>query len=460
MAAHYVRLAVALASIDALVYTPPRNISMYDAWLYVDDGAFTAYYLAKPANASGSGAKPAWDRVMTITSDDGATWSDAGVAVAKAPGAKWLGSGSVWRTGDAFVLSYSQEGYGCAGDPGGGPTGDPTWCQSLFFATAPTPRGPWTTTPAGAFPYGEGYEIGGRWDCVAALRDGDGGFYGYWTASPRDGGCDSCGAGFGYSKDGVTWAARPTPGPEIKGEVGGVARAGGRVVMLFDAGRAFWSDAPAGPFAAAALNPSFLGQALGARFPRIWGSDVTGGPLLATHHQMTGPDCSGDGGLECPVYLGLVKRATLGADGGLRATWFEGNDNLRGEELARVADADLDRGLWLEGTLGAGGGFAVGLAGGGGDAAVVVLANGSFALGLTRNGAWTAPPHVVDRSLAPPSNATWRALVRNSATGFGMLEAYVGGVLALPWTLPGPAAPRAAPVGAATLDRAYELRTY
>ena len=36
---------------------------------------------------------------------------------------------------------------------------------------------------------------------------------------------------------------------------------------------------------------------------------------MATHHQMTGPDCSGDGGLECPVYLGLVKRATLGADG-------------------------------------------------------------------------------------------------------------------------------------------------
>ncbi|KAH8044704.1 hypothetical protein JL721_12778 [Aureococcus anophagefferens] len=102
---------------------------------------------------------------------------------------------------------------------------------------------------------------------------------------------------------------------------------------------------------------------------------------------MTGPDCSGDGGLECPVYLGLVKRATLGADGGLRATWFEGNDNLRGDALASVADADLDRGLWLEGTLGAGGGFAVGLAGGGGDAAVVVLANGSFALGLTRNGA-------------------------------------------------------------------------
>ena len=107
---------------------------------------------------------------MTITSDDGATWSDAGVAVAKAPGANWLGSGSVWRAGGAFVLSYSQEGYGCAGDPGGGPTGDPAWCQSLFFATAPTPRGPWTTTPAGAFPYGAGYEIGGRWDCVAETR--------------------------------------------------------------------------------------------------------------------------------------------------------------------------------------------------------------------------------------------------------------------------------------------------
>ncbi|KAH8094017.1 hypothetical protein JL720_4001 [Aureococcus anophagefferens] len=316
MAAHYVRLAVALASIDALVYTPPRNISMYDAWLYVDDGAFTAYYLAKPANASGSGAKPAWDRVMTITSDDGATWSDAGVAVAKAPGAKWLGSGSVWRTGDAFVLSYSQEGYGCAGDPGGGPTGDPTWCQSLFFATAPTPLA--LDDDAAAPSYGEGYEIGGRWDCVAALRDGDGGF-----------------------------------------------------------------------------------MALGARFPRIWGSDVTGGPLLATHHQMTGPDCSGDGGLECPVYLGLVKRATLGADGGLRATWFEGNDNLRGEELARVADADLDRGLWLEGTLGAGGGFAVGLA------------------------AAATPPSW------PTSAASWRCP-----------------------DAPGPAAPRAAPVGAATLDRA------
>ena len=178
--------------------------------------------------------------------------------------------------------------------------------------------------------------------------------FGYWTATPTNGtACEGCGAGFGVSRDGVTWRSLPSPGPSVKGEVGGVARVGStRIAMVFDAGHLFFAPSPRGPFAASETNFAFLGQDLGARFPRLWGEDATGDAnlTLVSHQQMTVPDC-GDGGPSCPVYYGLLKRATVGGDGVLRATWYEANDKLKGDILrdpSNVSSADLSAGVWLE----------------------------------------------------------------------------------------------------------------
>ena len=79
--------------------------------------------------------------------------------------------------------------------------------------------------------------------------------------------------------------------------------------------------------------------------------------------------------------------------------------------------------------------------------------------GMPPAGAFSSPPTVVDRGLAPPAGARWRALVRNTIApgGIAILETYVDGYLTLPYTLPGAVDGAAAPVGDATLEAAFQL---
>jgi len=302
---------------------------------------------------------------------------------------------------------------------------------------------------------------------------------GYWTATPTPQagnpayGCagsrnkDFCGAGFGESADGLHWKTLPTPGPNIQAEVGGLAQIGNTTYMTFNAGHLFKAPGPSGPFTAAEKNYNFMTQEGGLAFARLWGELYTGDPalVLLTHQQVAGPT----------VYMGLVKQVLEGDDGVLRAAWWPENDVLKADPLSitlaaapspagtMTTPAELGSGLWLEGTLNltsshtgiwletTNGGFALTLE---------VNPTGSFALGLMSSpGKWDKAPLRVDRAMAGVLGVgQWKALLRNSRDGYGMVEFYVDGVLSLPWTI-GKATFTGgfAPVGNATVIGAHRL---
>ena len=245
-----------------------------------------------------------WNSLGTALSSDGVHFADAGISVRKDCASSpddweaqpvngsdcsvWLGSGSVWKRlapdgsaaeEDEWVINYSQL-YDCgAGD-----------CQAAFFATSKnlvswTPVAPDAVKNGGnVFEVDEQHYVKpGRWDTITVLPRAGGGYWGYWTAQPKpsprapaDSPCagKSCGAGFGFSMDGLSWSALPTPGPftvlGLAPEVNGVAELGGKVYMF----HSFMFESTTGPngtFLPAAKNYNFFGQEGWSRFPRIWG---------------------------------------------------------------------------------------------------------------------------------------------------------------------------------------------
>jgi hypothetical protein len=288
-------------------------------------------------------------------------------------------------------------------------------------------------------------------------------YWGFWTANPKpsarapaDSPCagKSCGAGFGWSLDGLNWTALPTPGPfsqfGLAPEVGGVAQLGGETWMLHT--NLFQSPSPDGAWAPAAKNYNFFGQEGWSRFPRIWGYPYTGDKdlMLVTHQQ-----CN----FWRSYYVGLVKRAMIGPrDGVLRVVWWAANDVLRGAALqprpliANTSNSSsaptgcggtsesspsscsvtecsgvacMSSGLWLEGTIGTQNQPATGLwlqtiSGGGFAFTVSTLDDGrnlTFALGAAPsaadvNGSWVTRtqaaggPLRIDRAISSVRNTT------------------------------------------------------
>jgi hypothetical protein len=162
------------------------------------------------------------------------------------------------------------------------------------------------------------YKRTGRWDCIWTMPRPEGGLYGYWTASPQE----QTGGRFGFGKteDGLTWQALPPPRVEgaQAGEVGAVARLGGRLVMLYGQQGmmvALLAERPEGPFVAADSNFSLLsGHTYFARFL------PTSEGLLVNHHSIAR---GGD------VYLGLLKILVADDEGTLRLGWWNGNERLK-----------------------------------------------------------------------------------------------------------------------------------
>jgi len=484
---------------NGLIFAPrDHNDAMWDTWLVKNPkGGWMMNYLVK--HHSGR-----WNAVSSTMSVDGAHWADLGVAIRmdcanKTSGdcAGWLGSGSVWKlikTGkkedgadDEWVMNYSQQ-YDCGGGN----------CQSIFFATSkaimtpsnliiilnhysyPSPTiGPdpivalqdlvnWTPVAPDAqakgglvFQYNSTGGLvsdyaRGRWDCIAVLPKPGGGYYGYWTANPTPQkgnpayGCPGgqCGAGFGESEDGLHWKTLPTPGPNIRAEVGGLAEVGGKTWMVFDAGHLFEAPGPTGPFTAVGTNYDFLTQEGGLAFPRLWGELYTGDKdlILVTHQQVNAKT----------VYLGMVKQVVLGVDGVLRACWWSENDVLKGPALAMnplvgglfstaVIGDGMISGLWLEGTIETRdledsmvSGVWLGTSTGGFGLTIRVSPTGTFNLGAMKTpGAWDHTPLVVDRDMHAViprgTSITWKAVCRNSWAGEAMVEFYVNDVVSLPY---------------------------
>jgi hypothetical protein len=313
----------------------PRTGAMGDTWLYFHEGTYYLYYLAR----AGSN----WDNISLATSTDGVHWNEHGPILTKRPHVTWMGSGSTWKSPNfeqdgKWFMNYSEWT---------GPR------QTIFFAES-TNLVDWT-------PLGDEYEFvqderwykpDGRWDCIWTLPRPEGGFYGYWTATPKARGV----FGFGQSVDGVRWEAlEPPETPGVpEGEVGAVERIGDRYYMLFGTSGhmiTLVADRPEGPFRPAPKNLRVLaGYTYFARFfPSPDG-------LLVNHHS-----CGAS------VHFGTLKTPLVDAEGTLRLGWWRGNEALKqGRMLIRPewensASAaplvflkpacEVSRGLILEGAL-------------------------------------------------------------------------------------------------------------
>jgi hypothetical protein len=514
-----------------LVFHPSDPLdTMWDTWIHRRGDGWLLNYLNKHHSSH-------WDSVGSAISLDGAHWADAGVGIRKdcenatiGDCSSGVGSGAIWKRlhptdghhqdggEEEYIMNFSQLEYDCEGP----------WCQAIFFATSRdlltwTPIAPDAARRGGTvFQIDKAhYHAPGRWDTINALPREDGGYWGYWTAQPipakggpADCGGDQCGAGFGYSTDGLHWIALATPGPKLRGEVGGVCRVGTRIFMTFGRGLLFESAGPNGPFVPTRANQRFLTEEGGAAYARLWGELVTrDSRLVLVTHQQTSSNHSTSGA----IYAGLVKRARLGTDGVLRACWWDANDALRSTRLEVVpatarltnqvgaghyhaafvralsrlsgtANADtyqtteclgscLGSGLWLDGSVGGNGGLwlqTTAAAGGFGFMVAVNRTDGrlSFLLGqqsspgiqagpMQPSGSSSIPnPLVIDRSMDAPVAGVavpWRAIVRNSWAHEAMVEFYVDGVLALPFTLQGAATGIFAMHGNATLKAAHRL---
>jgi len=415
----------------------------WDTWMAFHEGTYYLYY-STSETAPGDGFGVA-------TSTDGLHWRDHGRVLGPSEQmVRYLGAGSVWKdTGfeapGRFLCNYSEwrkEGQAAV--------------QSLLFAWSqdlihwrklgdeamfridevyyqkikPDPRGPWEWP---------------RWDGMCAIPRPQGGYYGYWTATPKK----ALGFGFGESPDGLHWQARQPPHiewgdpPELYFvEVGGVHELEGRYyAMLGDYASihcgmfTLVADHPCGPFRPAAQNFGLLcnQSRMHAYFTRFL--DAPSG-VLVNHHvlargQFSDPDFE--------TYFAPLKRAVIRA-GGLYLAWWEGNDGLRGApiEVSSVGEQPIrfspSAGILLEGRLDLPGSLFVGR---GADRGVGIRMDASGVTEIGPGGPdWAGfqCEERVDRQVSFPASPRFRLLLRQT-----MLEFYLDDLLIQCYMMANPA---------------------
>ena len=207
-----------------------------------------------------------------------------------------------------------------------------------------------------------------RWDGLCVVPRPGGGYYGYWTATPKR----ALGFGFGESEDGLHWRSLEPPQigwgnpPEmVFVEVGGVHELEQRYYCMVgdyaDTNCGMFtlvSDGPSGPFRPAARNFSLLRNRsrMHVYFSRFL--DTPEG-VLVNHHTLAEGQFSDD---QFVVYFAPLKRARI-IDGGLYLVWWEGNDKLKHRELKPFPSDNgnlrfsTDMGIVLEGNIDVPGGL-------------------------------------------------------------------------------------------------------
>jgi hypothetical protein len=320
-----------------MIFKPPHS-RMWDVWCYHHEGTWYLYYLA-------ASQRRGWDSVEVATSKNGVHWRWAAECVHMNDevegglGKHGLGTGHTWKS-----PSFARDGkffsnFTVSGDQRKGVSSyirfvestDLLKCRHLDIEFRPDPR--W---------YKEDY----RWDCIKATARPGGGYYGYWTAAPKD---DRVGFGFGETDDGVHWRALPPPmldwagrPPQEEVEVGGVEKIGDKYYALLTAFTrskkeyhvtTFSSDQPGGPFRAAAKNFHPIPGLQQAWFPGFFPSQDG---MLIAHHVLSATEQEKD---QREVYVAPLKRAEVDAEGTLRFTWWRGNEALKGD----VVEARLKR---------------------------------------------------------------------------------------------------------------------
>ena len=352
-------------SADAMVYQPTLVPGMGDQWLYYHEGIHYLYHLYEQPAGSLYG-------VYLATSKDGVHYEEVGPVIEKNPSADWLGSGTVWKSGDKYMMNFSESRAH----------------QSISFAESddliqwrrlgeeytshPDPR--W-------------YEVG-RWDCIWPMPREGGGFWGYLSANPlrrsdaHPEGLTYRSTGMLESTDGVRWTAIAPPvfawgnTPELANvEIGAVRRFKDKYYMLAQtwgpyAGGSylgatapgvytFIGDTPKGPFRPDTGAYRLLGNThtRSTHFARFY---ETPNEVLANHFLFT---------RSLKAWLAPLKKAVLDDEGHLRLDYWPGNEAMKGSRVAvspspqalfgrdeitvQPLDGqfDLVRGVVVEGTL-------------------------------------------------------------------------------------------------------------
>lgn len=319
--------------------------NMWDVWLYHHEGTYFLYYLANVGKH-----RWRWDNISMATSLDGVHWTEKGPILKKTPGAKWMGTGSTWKSpafdkDGKFYMNFSEEISGR---------------QNIYFAES-TDLLHWTRLKGEEYRFVQNeqwYTKKGRWDCIWTTPKPGGGLYGYWTASPDRSKKDAADGifGFGESLDGVHWKALAPPrviDDENSGEVGAVEKIGGKYYMLFGhypAMTTLVADRPEGPFRKAKKNYKVLtGHTYFSRFFR----HPEG--MLACHFTQA---------RDVQVSFAPIKDVRIDDEGTLRFGWWKGNEKMKHRTIAveKPVDSnaavallgnsfDTKQGLIIEGSL-------------------------------------------------------------------------------------------------------------
>jgi len=415
----------------------PGTGKMWDVWMYHHAGTYYLYSLCGTDKAVGGG----YNNISLASSPDGVHWNELGpVITVDALGG--MGTGSTWRnpveTGKPrFQMNYSLSD--------GGP-------QRIFFAQSDDLIH-WNKCDKGReFVQDERwYDPKGRWDCIWAIPRPGGGYYGYWTATPKKQEVGGPRFGFGESLNGMTWKALEPPRVEGigDGEVGAVAKIADKYIMLFAlfyedrSMHTLIADNPQGPFKVATKNRvSLSGHTYFARFfPSPSG-------LLVCHQSIA---------RDWQVSVGLLKGTRFDADGALRLTWWLGNEALKHEAvkmppMATGGDGpirmmsnpfDITAGLLLEcelrlpKSLGAPRGLYI-EHGKGVGTAIVFNYNGRAEFGqVAEDGSGFTVEKIVDRETLYGDPARLRLILEGV-----LLETYLDDILIECYSLPAPATGR------------------
>ena len=309
--------------------------TLWDTWAVFHEGTFYLYYLATSRTALHAGK--GWDSIGAATSSDGVRWTEYGRILKAREGVDWMGTGHIWKAvasgqAEKFIMNFSEH--------------DGTR-QTIFFAES-TDLLNWTRLP-NDYEFAQDarwYRENGRWDCIAAMRKPGEGYYGFWTATPKDG----PGIGFGESIDGINWKALPPARTVDGGEVGGVEKIGHKYYLMLgqamvNSMSTLVSNDPAGPFEAPPANRRL------AVWPAYFLRYVHGpdGSLLSCH-QTKGEAGAG-------VQMTPLKLVTVDDAGVLRLRWWKGNTVLKDSllNLPTLGDfielPNISDGVVIEGTI-------------------------------------------------------------------------------------------------------------
>ncbi|NQT14523.1 MAG: hypothetical protein HQ582_17335 [Planctomycetes bacterium] len=305
---------------EAMVYRPVKVPGMGDQWLYYHQGVHYLYHLYELPAGKLHG-------VYLATSRDGVHFEEVGPVIKKRKDAAWLGSGSVWKAGDKYIMNFSEArahqsiSFACSKDL--------IHWERLGdeYRSNPDPR--W-------------YEVG-RWDCIWAIPRKKGGFWGYLSANPwrrsakHPTGLTYRSTGMLQSDDGVRWNAVAPPvfkwgdTPEmVNVEVGAVTKHNDKYYMMVQTwGKymgntapgmyTFIGDTPQGPFRPDAKAYRILGNTRhrSSHFLRFYRLP---NELLVNHFAFTR-------GLK--AWLAPLKKAVFDPQGHLRLGYWKGNDAVK-----------------------------------------------------------------------------------------------------------------------------------